>query len=137
MEALKAAGYYDDYIDNTEKIKTEKRSIKLKKDIDIFKRLKKEGCSDISLYEKQCVYMVKDFKDLFSKLYDDSLNISILDMLIKALEDIENGIIDQNDASIKIGQILKDIYIDNKINKKKSNKTMSWSEYKHETNFDS
>ena len=42
----------------------------------------------------------------------DELNLNILRKFIDTLRDIEDGIIDQHEASVKIGEILKQLYID-------------------------
>ena len=40
---------------------------------------------------------------------------------MKNLEKIENGEISQHDASVKVGQLLKSIYIDNVVKEKNEN----------------
>ena len=72
------------------------------------------------------------------------MNIDELDKFISVLEEIETGSIDQHEGSVKVGTILKEIYIDSalkeseNLDKKYQNEKtefvepikMSWSEFK-------
>ena len=43
------------------------------------------------------------------------MNPSILFNLLDVLQSIENGVYDQQEGSVKVGQLLKEIYIDHKL----------------------
>ena len=42
----------------------------------------------------------------------DELNLNILGAFIRKLKEIEDGVTDQHEASVHIGQILKEMYVD-------------------------
>jgi len=74
----------------------------------------------------------------------DEIDINILNKFISLLKQIEDGKLDQHEASFMVGSILKEMYVDSAIkraekldeetekNKKKilPNKEISWSQYK-------
>ena len=59
-------------------------------------------------------------------------------LLIKTLRKIEDGAIDQNEGSVEVGKILKQIYIDKVIVEEKQDNslenTLSWNTYKNMIN---
>ena len=82
---------------------------------------------------------------MFNRLLKKELDLNILYKLILTLEKIENGVIDQHEASAHVGQVLKKLYIDSAVRKqkkieqkeaKKTKKVMrkakkiGWAEYK-------
>ena len=66
----------------------------------------------------------------------------MLNNFISCLKEIEDGKVDQNEASVKVGTILKEIYIDSALRKankldeqnntqiKKEPKSISWKQFK-------
>ena len=71
----------------------------------------------------------------------DELDLSILNQFLTKLRDIEEGVLDQHEASVEVGGLLKKLYIDSalrrdkkskgfKTKKKKSCKNISWNEFK-------
>ena len=52
------------------------------------------------------------YTDLFNKLVKDELNLVIMIKLIRILELIEQGQVDQNEGSVMVGKILKEMYVD-------------------------
>ena len=57
-------------------------------------------------------------------------------LLIKTLKKIEDGELDQNEGSVEVGKILKQIYIDKVIieERKEEEPTLSWNTYKNMIN---
>lgn len=66
-------------------------------------------------------FLLNNYNDIFFKVLKDEINISLLFNFISILEKIENGILNQHEASFQVGTILKKIYIDSTI--KRNNKT--------------
>ena len=75
----------------------------------------------------------------------NEINLDILNKFLDALELIENGEVDQHEASVKVGTYLKELYVDsalkktekmdaensNKDDEKKEFMEISWKEYKN------
>jgi len=140
--------------DNTSKIRNLKHSKKIKNDVQTILNLKRKykrmEKNDKKKFEKlvisHCNFLWNNYTNIFNRLMKDELNMKILSAFISALEDIEDGKLDQHEASAHIGQILKELYIDsalkrekklkekdengNKIKKRKPSNNISWGKYK-------
>ena len=113
-----------DSSDNTEKIRKLKHSSKIKEQISImldikrrYTRLDKETV--YKMIDTQCNWLFTHYFNLFNKLKKDELDIQILGQFVNALKDVEDGIMDQHEASVRVGQILKKLYIDSALKKDK------------------
>ena len=79
-----------------------------------------------------------------NKVLKNEINLDILNKFLDALELIENGEVDQHEASVKVGTFLKELYVDSALRKtekmdaensnnddeKNDIMEISWSEYK-------
>ena len=130
--------------DQTDKIRQLKHSSKIKKDVDNIEKLKsqipvnklKKACMD------NCAFLFANYTDIFNKLVLDEIDVGMLQKFIDILEKIENGDVDQHEASFEVGKILREIYIDSAIRKgtklensdepvsKRESKSISWRDYK-------
>ena len=141
--------------DNTDKIKKLKHSKKIKQDIETYKKInkkykrmkrdnKKMYCQ---IMMTQCNFLWTNYTNIFNRLIKDELDLDILSKFIHNLALVEDGKQNQYEASVKVGQLLKELYVDSavkrqekiderndKISKKdeiiKPNKNISWSDYK-------
>lgn len=144
-----------DYQDNTEYIRKIKHSVKLRDDIRRLDQLKKEMMNTNPDYflekcREECVFLYNNYTDIFNRLVKDEIDMSIMTQLLTILKMIEDEKIDQNDGSILIGKILKNLYLDSalkhgdNLDKQYSksvtetikHKTVSWKEYKNRTSND-
>ena len=145
--------------DNTEMIRTLKQSISIKKDVDNMIKLKKEYPTmyetDKSGFEELCMskcsFLFFNYTDIYNKILKNEINTDILYSFIGVLKQIEDGELNEHDGSIKVGEILKTLYIDSAMRKSKKldeenknqegkgednekeervTKTISWAEYK-------
>ena len=145
--------------DNTEMIRTLKQSVNIKKDVDTMIKLKKEYSTmyetDKSGFEELCMskcsFLFFNYTDIYNKILKNEINTNILYSFIGVLKQIEDGELNEHDGSIKVGEILKTLYIDsamrksNKLDEENKNqegkgddnekeervtKTISWAEYK-------
>ena len=145
--------------DNTEMIRTLKQSISIKKDVDNIIKLKKEYPTmyetDKSGFEELCMskcsFLFFNYTDIYNKILKNEINTDILYSFIGVLKQIEDGELNEYDGSIKVGEILKTLYIDSAMRKSKKldeenknqegkgddnekeervTKTISWAEYK-------
>tara|TARA_A100001015_G_scaffold287813_1_gene357989 strand:+ start:321 stop:836 length:516 start_codon:yes stop_codon:yes gene_type:complete len=141
-------------IDNSEELKNKKHSTMIRENIKKMFEIKKQN-KDISIQEldakcnSECFFLFKNYTQIYNLFLKKDLRIEIFNNLLDNLEKIESGEISQHDASIKVGQLLKSVYIDNvieekneyenqeqelikkqKIEKAKKIKDISWKEFK-------
>lgn len=113
-----------DASDNTEKIRKLKHSSKIKEQVSImldikkrYSRLDKKTLD--KMIDTQCNWLFTHYFNLFNKLKKDELDIQILGQFVNALKAVEDGDMDQHEASVRVGQILKKLYIDSALKKDK------------------
>ena len=146
--------------DNTEMIRTLKQSISIKKDVDNMIKLKKEYHTmyetDKSGFEELCMskcsFLFFNYTDIYNKILKNEINTDTLYSFIGVLKQIEDGELNEHDGSVKVGELLKTLYIDSAMRKSKKldeengknknqtgddnekeervTKTISWAEYK-------
>jgi len=140
----------DSYVDNTKKIRGLKHSVLIKQGVDAmvkfkdsYEGVKNEAFKDLCCQE--CSFLFFNYTNIFNKIYNDEIDLSILDDFLSSLKEIEDGGTDQNEASVKVGTLLKKLYIDSVIKRadktegdktemnetsKPEPKTISWTDYK-------
>ena len=130
-----------DFVDNTHIIRNMKNSDLIKNDVNKLLKLKQKygSVSDLDIYKKmaqvECGFLYKNYKPIFEKLIDNKLELGVMLLLIKTLKKIEVGELDQNEGSVEVGKILKQIYIDKVIvEERKDEPTLSWNTYKNMIN---
>jgi len=104
--------------DNTEKIRRLKHSSLIKDNIHNYFELcnkypnshHKQFFKDMC--QKKCIFLLKNYTDIYNKLIKNELNIQILLNFVQVLKQIEDGLLDQHDGSYMIGKLLKELYID-------------------------
>ena len=113
-----------DASDNTEKIRKLKHSSEIKEQVSImmdikrrYSRLDKKTVD--KMIDTQCNWLFSHYFNLFNKLRKDELDIQILGQFVNALKAVEDGDMDQHEASVRVGQILKKLYIDSALKKDK------------------
>jgi hypothetical protein len=137
------------YESTTDKIRELKHSKRIREDITKMIELKKKynrlNVKNLrNMVEKQCSFLYKNYTNIFNKIYKDNIDLNLFHKFLLVLEKIEEGECDQHQASVEVGKVLKEIYIDSamregnkldKKNKKKPVKTrkaksISWNEFK-------
>lgn len=136
--------------DNTEKIRKLKHSSIIREQVAIMLDLRKKYTrldkkTMDRMIDSKCNWLFVHYTNLFNKLKKNQLNLSILDKFISTLAEIEEGKIDQHEGSVKVGQALKELYIDSALKQeqqreariakknKKQKKPVSkltWAQYK-------
>jgi len=138
--------------DNTSKIRDLKHSDKIREQVTLMMEIKKKypnlkKQTKDRMIESKCLWLWKNYMNIYNKLKKDELNLSILHNFLSVLKQIEMGLLDQHEGSVKVGKILKELYVDSaqqqekkreakdkrKSKKKKNGKQISWSEYKKMT----
>ena len=72
-----------------------------------------------NILEQKCGFLWQNYTNLFNRLIKDELNLNILSAFINTLKQIEDGELDQHEASYKIGDVLKKMYIDSAMTRQK------------------
>lgn len=133
----------DDVVDNTNEIRENKYSDKIKYDVEKFiifssknKELKNNNLDEYNkLIQAECDFLYTNYPDIFNKINEGNMDMSILFKMIKIYKEIEDGKSDQHDASFKVGKLLKEIYIDTAINEKPTTlspkKNISYMQWKN------
>ena len=91
----------------------------------------------------ECNFLFTYYTDIYNKVRKDEIDLGILNRFFDMLEQVENGSLNQHEASFQVGTILKELYVDSAL--KKAEKldalspveqkrapinNMSWSDYK-------
>ncbi len=110
----------DDYVNNTDKIRALKHSEDILADIGRICELKKAHPNMRMIEEEKfgnlcrgaCPFLYNNYTDIFNKVLKDELDLKMMVNFISILKQIEDGTVDQYDASVKVGTILKEMYVD-------------------------
>ena len=84
------------------------------------------------MIDSKCNWLFNNYTNIFNRLKKNELDLRILDRFLSTLKEIEEEEVDQHEASIKVGQILKELYIDSAM---KSEKKREKYEKKHKKKF--
>ena len=124
-------------VNNTDLIRELKHSHKIRKDVQRMEALK-TLCPNYEILEKECIthcyFLYESYTHIFMRLIKNRVDIDILYTFLDRLKDIEDGKLDQHEASFDIGTLLKKMYIDPRIDETKPqyipSNNISWQEYK-------
>lgn len=141
-----------DYEDNTETIRRLKHSSKIRDDMRKLETLKKEHAQlritspeqFFNIAHTECQFMYDNYTDIFRRMMKDEVNITIMSKLLIVLKLIEDGQIDQQDGSVRVGRLLKELYLDSAVKRADAldkeregekepindGKSISWSKFK-------
>ena len=112
-----------DYVDNTETIRKIKHSIRIRDNIRRLEDLKREYANiRVSSPEQffniviaECSFLYENYADIFRRLMKDEIDIVIMTKLLIVLKLIEDGKLDQQDGSVRVGKLLKELYLDSAV----------------------
>jgi hypothetical protein len=65
----------------------------------------------------RCGFLFNTYTDIFNKVKKDEIDLTILGQLLGVLKMIEDGKVGQHEASVEVGTLLKQIYIDSALKK--------------------
>lgn len=142
----------NDVEDKTDLIRATKHSKLIREQVKLLEQLKREhselyknNFQDFdTLTVEKCSFLFQNYTDIYNKVLKNEINLEILNKFLDALELIENGEVDQHEASVKVGTYLKELYVDSALKKtekmdaensnnddeKNDIMEISWSEYK-------
>ena len=124
--------------DQTQQIRNLKHSQIIKKDIETLLLLKQKITDKDDLLSKamnECSFLFTYYTDIYNRIKNDEIDISLLFTFLEILSKIENEELDQHEGSFMIGKILKKMYIDSALKKSEKLDKLYSSEVK-ETNVD-
>ena len=141
--------------DQTENIRTLKHSSLIKQDIINFNILKQKNTELYlekpdefnDLCRRECNFLFTNYTDIYHKIRKGTIDLNMFGYFLQVLEQIENGDLDQHNASFKIGSLLKEIYVDSALREgdlldkqnpqqeKVKGKNISWKQYKLQNNL--
>lgn len=106
--------------DCTQEIRNKKQSQLIRNDIKQMMYLKQKYMrlqkSNPNEFDKiccnQCQFLFNNYTDIYNKIKNDTLNLTIFDKFLSILKQIEDGDLNQHEGSYLVGKHLKELYID-------------------------
>ena len=111
-------GFKEEYQDNTDYLRSERRSVILRIETLKMERLKRSYKGDIKseefaeLCRHECHFMFTHFSMIFNKMLKDVLDLRLFFNILETLRNIENGVINQEEGSVIVGKMFAEIYLD-------------------------
>jgi hypothetical protein len=137
---------------NTDYIRKVKHSVLIRDDFRTIDSLKKSESAlnpdeFMSLCQSTCPFLYNNYTDLFNRHVKNEIDLTIMTKLLTVLKLIEDGKTDQHEASVMVGKILKELYIDSAVKradnldkeheeqkpKTVDGSAISWKDYKNKT----
>jgi hypothetical protein len=117
---LKKLVEQSDCENNTDKIRELKHSSLIQENMLLLESLKSTHAETkntnhnefLNICIQHCPFLYNNYTEIFHKVVKDELNMSLMKNMLSVLKEIEDGTIDQHEGSVKVGTILKEIYID-------------------------
>jgi len=140
----------NDVLDQTPLIRQLKHSQILREEINTLIMLKAKFI-DMNIDELhleamvECNFLFTYYTEIYNKVKKDEIDLKLLYNFIDILQQVEDGKLDQHEASFEVGSILKKIYVDSALKKaekindetgesepeyKRPQVNMSWKEFK-------
>ena len=66
---------------------------------------------------QECRFLFTYYTDIYNKILKDELDLNIFFAVLNVLKEIENGELDQHTGSFKVGNLLKEMYVDSALKK--------------------
>jgi hypothetical protein len=108
-------------VDQTNLIRELKHSHTLRNEINTLIMLKakhQDNADDLHMEAMiECSFLFTYYTDIYNKIRKDEMDLKILYRFLDVLEEIEQGNLDQHEASFKVGTLLKEIYVDSALRK--------------------
>ena len=141
----------NDVSNNTDNIRTMKHSPKIRADVGEIIKVKLQNLQSSpedleNLCRDVAPFLYDNYTEIFHKIIKNEINLTIFKQFLGVLSQIEEGELDQHEGSVRVGTILKELYIDSamKVADKKDKEyeaskppppkpasiPISWEEYK-------
>ncbi len=124
-------------VNNTDLIRELKHSHIIRTEVRTIENLKLVY-ADLEILQNECIkkcyFLYENYTVIFNRLLKNRVDIDVLYTFLDTLEMIEDGKMDQHEASFEIGTLLKKMYIDPRIEDKppeyKPPINITWQEFK-------
>jgi hypothetical protein len=136
--------------DNSDQIRKLKHSSLIRDDVRKIDSIKYtyDMIKDKDKFREQCIsecqFLYNNYPDIFNGVVNNEMDLTILTKFVTILKLIEDGKIDQNEGSVMVGKLLKELYIDSTLKRAErideenkdsqsqinSGKHLTWKEYK-------
>ena len=111
--------------DCTQEIRDKGHSILIQNDLNKLLKIKKENqnlqTTNPEAFDqicvKNCQFLFTNYTDIYNKVKKDEIDLKILGQFLIVLKEIEDGKLDQHEGAYKIGNLLKNLYIDSAVRK--------------------
>uniref|UniRef100_A0A6C0DRS0 Uncharacterized protein n=1 Tax=viral metagenome TaxID=1070528 RepID=A0A6C0DRS0_9ZZZZ len=105
---------------NTDDIRKLKHSTKIRDDIRRIENLKithaELKATNFQAFDELCqtesAFLYNHYTDIFNKVLKNELDLVIMTRLLVILKMIEDNKLDQHEASVMVGKVLKELYVD-------------------------
>ena len=143
-----------DYVDNTDGIRSQRHSVPIRDDLRTIDKLRADylrlGKFDQEKFANECrtkcQFLFNNYTDIFNRAVSGELDYVIMTKILSVLKLIEDGKVDQNNGSVLVGQLLKELYVDSAVKRADKlngmytqkeepvveSKKISWREYKNQ-----
>jgi hypothetical protein len=106
--------------DQTELIRQLKHSVVLREDVNNLLLIKSKFTDpdEINLEGMvTCNFLFTYYTDIYNKIRKDEIDYTILFQFLDVLKKVEDGAVDQHEASFEVGTLLKKLYVDSALRK--------------------
>ena len=106
--------------DQTELIRQLKHSVVLREDVNNLLLIKSNFTDpdEINLEGMvTCNFLFTYYTDIYNKIRKDEIDYAILFKFLDVLKKVEDGAVDQHEASYEVGTLLKKLYVDSAVRK--------------------
>jgi hypothetical protein len=140
--------------DNTAHIRKVRHSTRIRDDIRKIDTLWNSRSSEQTqdefkeLCQRECAFLYNNYTDIFNKMVKQEIDLTIMTKLLIVLKLIEDEKLDQHEASVRVGTLLKELYVDSALKRaehldqeyasssstggeKKEPIQITWKEYKY------
>jgi hypothetical protein len=149
--------FKDEYVDNTDNIRKLKHSELIRDDIRKLELLKINNPELMKtapfkfgeLAQSEAFFLFSNYTDIFNKVVKNELDLDIMSQILSLLKLIEENQVDQNEGSVLVGKLLKELYVDSALKRSEhldlehaddlkpetnNGKNIDWRSWKHQKN---
>ena len=124
-------------VNNTDLIRELKHSHKIRQEVQMIEKLK-SVYDDFEILQNECIkscyFLYENYTVIYNRLLKNRVDLNVLYTFLDTLQMVEDGKMDQHEASFEIGTLLKRMYIDPRIEDKppeyKAPINITWQEFK-------
>ncbi len=102
-------------VDQTAQIRELKHSMKIHVDAQKLLDIRKYHYADEDYHDRcarECQFLYNNYTDIFNKIKNNEIDLQLFTKFLRVLKKVEDGVVDQHEASFEVGKILKEIYVD-------------------------